>query len=348
MSNFDTRTYSIADIVEWDSNGLLKLDPEFQRRAVWNNKGKSYLIDTILRGKPMPKLLITQKIIGGRNQRTVVDGQQRIRSILEFLADDFAVLQTHNSEFGGCHFSDLGPEVKQAFLQYNLGFDVLYDMPLSDLLDIFARLNTYSVKLNSTEKLNAKYLGSFKNAVHRLGGEYVDFYLEAGLFTPRQVSRMDEVSLTADLLGALLEGIGPKAGVARIYDRYDDSEEEVREAEAIFRQCMDFLSSIYSPNEIRNSEHSRLSLFYSIFLALAYFQTGRPDLGIARSERSPKHIRYKLDLLSDEIGRFRDRDSNERDFRPDFTRFVNGIQRSTTDKTVREFRTHYVAEWIIS
>lgn len=41
MKNFDTRTYSISDFVEWDKNGLLELSPDFQRRSVWTDKAKS-------------------------------------------------------------------------------------------------------------------------------------------------------------------------------------------------------------------------------------------------------------------------------------------------------------------
>ncbi len=44
MKNFDTRTYSISDFVEWDKSGLLELSPDFQRRSVWSDKAKSYLI----------------------------------------------------------------------------------------------------------------------------------------------------------------------------------------------------------------------------------------------------------------------------------------------------------------
>jgi hypothetical protein len=62
MKSFDSRVYSINDFVEWDKNGQLELNPVFQRRAVWNDKAKSYLMDTIIRGKPIPKIFIRQKI----------------------------------------------------------------------------------------------------------------------------------------------------------------------------------------------------------------------------------------------------------------------------------------------
>ncbi len=45
-----------------ESQKALELNPRFQRRSVWSPNAKSYLMDTILRGKPMPKIFIRQKI----------------------------------------------------------------------------------------------------------------------------------------------------------------------------------------------------------------------------------------------------------------------------------------------
>src|SRR4051812_49027619 len=61
MKNYDSRTYSINDFIEWDRQKQLELNPLFQRRSIWSEKAKSYLIDTIIRGKPIPKIFIRQR-----------------------------------------------------------------------------------------------------------------------------------------------------------------------------------------------------------------------------------------------------------------------------------------------
>jgi uncharacterized protein with ParB-like and HNH nuclease domain len=107
MKNFDSRTNSLQDFVEYDKQRALVLNPIFQRRAVWNEKAKSYLIDTILRGKPIPKIFMRQKINASTKSsiREVVDGQQRLRTILSFINDGFKVSKLHNPEYGGLYFS---------------------------------------------------------------------------------------------------------------------------------------------------------------------------------------------------------------------------------------------------
>ena len=142
MKAFDTRAYNILDFNEWNENGQLILSPDFQRRAVWNTKAKSYLVDTVLRGMPMPKIIITQALVDGKNVRTVVDGQQRLRALLDYINDGFTVSKLHNEQYGGLVFSALPDFVQQEVLQYELGVDVLFNQNTADILDIFSRLNT--------------------------------------------------------------------------------------------------------------------------------------------------------------------------------------------------------------
>ena len=165
MESFNTRVYSIADFLEWEANGLLELNPEFQRRAVWSEKAKSYLIDTVLRGKPMPKIIISQRMEDARNIRVVVDGQQRLRAILGFVNGDFRIARAHSADFAGYTFDRLPNNVRNSFLQYELGVDVIFDLAYEDILDIFHRINSYTVTLNKQEKINGQYLGYFKQYV---------------------------------------------------------------------------------------------------------------------------------------------------------------------------------------
>ena len=117
---------------------------------MWSPQAKSYLIDTILKDKPLPKIFIraTTDPKTRRTVREIVDGQQRMRTILSFVKDGFRISKIHNEEFGGMTYSELPEDVQTEFLKYELSVDLLLDLPDRDILDIFARLNTYSVSLN--------------------------------------------------------------------------------------------------------------------------------------------------------------------------------------------------------
>ena len=42
-------TYKVSDFLSWNKSKKLILSPDFQRRLVWSENYKSYLIDTIIR-----------------------------------------------------------------------------------------------------------------------------------------------------------------------------------------------------------------------------------------------------------------------------------------------------------
>lgn len=348
VKNFDTRAYSISDFAEWDSSGLLVLSPRFQRRAVWSSKAKSYLVDTIVRGKPMPKVIITQALVDGKNVRTVVDGQQRLRTILDYLADGFSVSRTHNSEYGGLTYSQLPEEAKQDFWQYEIGVDLIFETEMSELLDIFSRLNTYSVKLNTTELLNATYLGDFKTAVHTLGHKYADQWKDCGVLSDSQIARMSDVELAGDLLGALLDGVSGRKALKNFYKKYDDDINGRIPAEcASFEAVMSYLSELMTPEEWAATNFRRPHLFYSLFLAVSALLNNTPE-NVEKPEGavlpSNSKVRVALNDLSLEydLAGPTDAVSDKR-----FAEFMKDSRRATTDQLPRMRRSSYIVDTIL-
>lgn len=94
--------FPIAEFLKWNREKSLNLNPSFQRGSVWRDPAKSFLIDTILRGMPVPKILFRTKIDRHTQQinRDVVDGQQRLRAIIAF-ADNRLVLGPRSGELQG-------------------------------------------------------------------------------------------------------------------------------------------------------------------------------------------------------------------------------------------------------
>ncbi len=70
----------------------LELSAEFQRNPVWLKPQKDYLIETLLLDLPMPEIYVINKVTSiGESSWIVVDGQQRLRTILEFVIGELKV-----------------------------------------------------------------------------------------------------------------------------------------------------------------------------------------------------------------------------------------------------------------
>ena len=170
VQRFRAISYSISDFLGWWERGELTLSPDFQRRKVWSRQGKSSLIDTIVRGMPIPQIFI-REIVHTKERRTVrqvVDGQQRLSAILDFIDGKFTVLPSHNSQISNMRYSELPEHVQRAILSFPLSVNILSTSDDAEVLEIFSRMNSYSVTLNRQELLNAKFTGAFKTAMHEI------------------------------------------------------------------------------------------------------------------------------------------------------------------------------------
>ena len=341
MKSYDSRTYSINDFVEWDKAKQLELNPRFQRRPVWTDKAKSFLIDTILRGKPIPKIFIRQKINVSTktSTREVVDGQQRLRTVLSFIKDGFVVSKRQNPTHGGVLFSQLPEDVQAQVLAYELSVDLLINLPDSEVLDIFSRLNSYAVVLNEQEKINADHFGPFKVLADKIGHKYYDYWTNQGILTSKQIMRMLEVNLVADLLIAILEGIKSKKQVKRYYDTYEATFDHDTDAlEADFDRVIGAIAALY-PEGLVDTEFKRPHLFYSLFTAVAHRERGVPNLPaeLRDTGSSAQAARSKLERV-DEVFAAEDPATLTRDEQE----FLQDSRRATTDEKVRSRRTLFL------
>lgn len=234
-------TYSVADFLEYQRQGTLDLRPFYQRRSVWNARLKSQLIDSLVRSYPIPLIFLHSSldVKSSRTVRSVVDGQQRLRTILGFvdptclrdLSDDdrFTINRIHNRELAGMRFADLPDETKAQILETQLSVNLLpADVQDVTVLRMFQRLNSTGVKLSAQELRNAEYSGWFKTISYDLAYEQLQRWLEWGLFRKEQISQMLEVELTSDILGYLIRGVdaGSRTAIDSLYRRYEDSTQE--------------------------------------------------------------------------------------------------------------------------
>jgi len=83
--------------------------------------------------------------------------------------------------------------------------------------------------------------------------------------TSRNILRMQEVNLVADILIAMREGIKSKKQIKKYYDQYEESfDDDVEEIAERFDAVIATIGLIF-PEGLTASEFSRNHLFYSLF-----------------------------------------------------------------------------------
>jgi len=127
--------------------------PDWQREEVWPGDKKRLLIDTILRGWKLPKFYF-QKTHEDPEEYDVVDGQQRLTAIWEFLDGELALSAESAAEFGGTRYQDLPDVVSDRFDDYEIEYDEITNATDEDVREFFQRLQE-GMRLTGSEKLNS-------------------------------------------------------------------------------------------------------------------------------------------------------------------------------------------------
>ena len=164
---------SIDDIVRLMKRQKFIIRPQYQRNEIIDRKKASSIIESILLGIKIPPIFVFKNRDGVSE---VIDGQQRLLSILGFLGEDyintenefestkknFYSLNLRNSilyDLNSKKFSDLSTEYQEKIRNYDL-WVVEIDAKLNDKfdpIDLFIRLNykPYPIKIDSFEMWNS-------------------------------------------------------------------------------------------------------------------------------------------------------------------------------------------------
>ena len=99
MERVDYESMVIQDLLNAHDREELNVSPWYQRRAVWSNAHKSYLVNSIFETMPVPTIYVRHTIDLEREKtvKEVVDGQQRCRSIIEYKENGFTARHPEHS-----------------------------------------------------------------------------------------------------------------------------------------------------------------------------------------------------------------------------------------------------------
>ncbi len=229
-----SNSINIATFWEYHQNEKFIYDAPYQRSGdVWAESESSFLIDTILKNFPIPPIFLHQKIDveTGKTLFDVIDGKQRLTSILKFIKGEIFVPEDFGDDsFGdpilnGISFSELSNDIfqdwRKLFWKYELSVEYIDAESIDVVSKVFDRLNRNGQPLTSQELRNARYHSTkFVEIVKELSSH-------RALMVPFQYSeskRLEHYEFTTELLLVILDG-KPHPGdsptlIDKLYEKY--------------------------------------------------------------------------------------------------------------------------------
>ena len=298
MARWTSSSHTISDIREWSRAGRLEVRPDFQRLAVWSAPAKIMLMDTILQYIPMPKIFLARTIDDGNTYRVVIDGQQRILAILDFLEDKFALEYPYNGKDNGKKFSELDKETQDSFLDYEIDFNEASRPTEKEIREVYSRVNKYIVALNKQELRRADYPGDFLEVSEKLA---MDDYLDtARIFSPANRRRYLDVEYISELLAGMISGIQEKKiTLDSFYIKYSKwNEIEKQEIVGRFHRTLEELQYIFQDTlNISRTRFRQKADFYTIFLVVDEFAQKNNKI----KDKDLHYLRKDLTILQEYI-----------------------------------------------
>lgn len=318
------------------NDNSLEISPKFQRRPVWLERERSSLIETICSGLPFPEVYIQHDTDPetGSERHVVVDGQQRITSILKFI--DGEVSLPNSEPWHGQDFRDLTPEEKNNFWSYSIVVRSLSQTNDAEIRNLFEILNTNNISLNDQEIRNAHYVGAFKQLAERMADN--PLFQTIGLFTARDIRRMLDVEYASELLLLTIEGVTNKKDMLDFaYANFEEELPREAEYEAEFNIAITLLHSLITLEN--RSQAKKKSNFYTLYGACLHYyrQTGRANF--RRADEVLERVTRILEVNSLDAAQFAP---------APYRAYFDAVTRAASDKGRRTLRETIMYNAILS
>jgi hypothetical protein len=273
----------IQTIVTRIGNGDLDLQPDFQRGEVWSTGKKKRLIDSILRNWHVPP--IHTVVVPETGRQEVLDGQQRLAAIRDFVAGEFTVdgsMPPQSSEIGalgGKFYTELPENVRRRFDAFTIRIIRITDYAPEEPGELFYRLNQIT-NITAAEQRNA-FFGPVRQQIK-------DFVIEFERLGNDQTSlgfsnsRMAYDDVLSKLLCTVEAGtLNLKLTASVISDRFRERTRFGQDIFDICQQTVELFSALRSQIDARMTFNKATLLSWLIFVSVFVKREG-PNCAIGR------------------------------------------------------------------
>jgi len=170
-------TWSISDFAAKAKSRRLQLDPAYQRSDVWPTKDAQLLIESILRGIPLPSVIVLRPEKDAPFE--VVDGKQRLTSILRFMGAHPDALQKVAEKSAVHPHAKLKSLFQSDYRKFRIAWKNATGKSLTTTLESqyyfpFKLSSTSKALTGDLESLAGKYYDQIRDTRVRVGGEHLD------------------------------------------------------------------------------------------------------------------------------------------------------------------------------
>ncbi len=326
--------FTLEGLVSKFTKGTM-IVPGFQRNFVWNIKQASRLVESFLLGLPVPAIFLFTD--DAKNEQLVIDGQQRLMTIVYFLDGYFGEADAsgrrkvfklsglnEKSPYYNKTYADLEESNQAAFNKLNdsvlRAFVIKQITPNGNtsVYHIFERLNTGGTQLVGQEIRNCVYHGKFNDMLCRLNS-YENWRKIFGNVVPHK--RQKDVELILRFFSFYENGDNYERPIKDFMsnfmrDNQEISQEKSEQFETLFKQTCDKVIATLGEKPFHIWSGLNVAAFDSTFTILAKhgFEADLPD-------------RY-MKLKEDES-------------------FIKGVRGATADESIVELRMQLAKQYLV-
>jgi 5-methylcytosine-specific restriction endonuclease McrA len=342
--NHRLETKTITDIVNLFEDGLLNLQPGFQRQSVWSDRDRAKLTDSILRNYPLPAIFLYRREEDGQIIYDVIDGKQRVESILMFMGEMRGRYGVRTQLPGADEYEWLDwkrlSKKKQQHLITGYRIPVIeVDGDMGDIIEVFVRINSTGKALTPQEKRRAKYYNSaFLKEADRLARRYEPGFRKMGILSAGQISRMKHIELVCELMVSIHRGdvINKKAALDRVMKSDGFSG---RDTAVASRRTSTALNRVWRMfPKLRTTRFCKLTDFYSLVMLVAKFE----EEGLILTDRRRNRLAWDLLVaFSNKVDDLREKQRKLETVRPEqelYRHYLQTVLQATDEYNQRKAR----------